>query len=92
MLTDARSSAPRPFHLMAKPTGAVCNLDCEYCFYLAKESRCPGSDFRIPDDILKHYVAGLLEVGKDADAVTAWYAKNRPEISLAAAHHSGGAP
>ena len=60
VLTDARSSAPRPFHLMAKPTGAVCNLDCEYCFYLAKESLYPGSDFRMPDDMLERYVAGLL--------------------------------
>lgn len=25
--------ARRPFHLLAKPTGAVCNLDCKYCFY-----------------------------------------------------------
>ena len=60
VLKEARSSAPRPFHLMAKPTGAVCNLDCEYCFYLAKESLYPGSDFRMPDDILERYVAGLL--------------------------------
>ena len=29
------SVAPPPaFHLLAKPTGAVCNLDCSYCFYL----------------------------------------------------------
>jgi uncharacterized protein len=82
VLTDARSSAPRPFHLMAKPTGAVCNLDGEYCFYLAKEPLYPGSDFRMPDDILEQY----------DDAVTAWYAKNRPEVSLAPAHPSGGAP
>ena len=25
------------FHLLAKPTGAVCNLDCDYCFFLSKE-------------------------------------------------------
>lgn len=61
MLTDARGAAPRPFHLMAKPTGAVCNLDCEYCFYLAKESLYPGSDFRMPDEVLERYVAGLLQ-------------------------------
>jgi len=23
--------APLAFHLLAKPTGAVCNLDCAYC-------------------------------------------------------------
>ena len=24
-------NAPDYFHVMAKPTGAICNLDCEYC-------------------------------------------------------------
>ena len=27
--------APLAFHVMAKPTGAICNLDCEYCFFLS---------------------------------------------------------
>ena len=22
------------FHIMAKPIGPICNLDCKYCFYL----------------------------------------------------------
>lgn len=26
------------FHLMAKPSGPACNLDCTYCFYLDKEA------------------------------------------------------
>jgi uncharacterized protein len=26
------------FHLMAKPSGPACNLDCTYCFYLEKEA------------------------------------------------------
>ena len=26
------------FHVMAKPTGARCNLRCDYCFFLEKES------------------------------------------------------
>ena len=34
--------APLAFHVMAKPTGAVCNLDCEYCFFLSKEMLYPG--------------------------------------------------
>ena len=37
---------PRAFHLLAKPTGAVCNLDCSYCFFLSKEMLYPGS--RLP--------------------------------------------
>ena len=39
--------APLVFHVMAKPTGAVCNLDCEYCFFLSKEMLYPGSRFRM---------------------------------------------
>ena len=39
--------APAAFHMMAKPTGAVCNLDCEYCFFLSKEMLYPGSRFRM---------------------------------------------
>ena len=23
----------RQFHVMAKPAGSTCNLDCKYCFY-----------------------------------------------------------
>jgi len=28
-------------HVMAKPTGSVCNIDCSYCFYLEKEALYP---------------------------------------------------
>ena len=26
------------FHILAKPIGPICNLDCHYCFYLDRES------------------------------------------------------
>ncbi len=29
------------FHVLAKPIGPICNLDCKYCFYLEKESLYP---------------------------------------------------
>ena len=45
------SEAPVPaFHVMAKPTGARCNLRCDYCFFLEKEDLYPGSDFRMRDE------------------------------------------
>ena len=40
-------NAPEAFHLLAKPTGAACNLDCAYCFFLDKEMLYPGSKFRM---------------------------------------------
>src|SRR3954465_14269732 len=42
---------PTAFHVMAKPTGAICNLDCEYCFFLSKEMLYPGSRFRMAEEL-----------------------------------------
>jgi uncharacterized protein len=55
------ADAPRAFHVLAKPTGAVCNLDCSYCFFLSKEMLYPGSRFRMADDMLEQYVRQLVE-------------------------------
>jgi uncharacterized protein len=38
---------------MAKPTGASCNLDCKYCFFLSKEKLYPNSELRMIDEVLK---------------------------------------
>ena len=47
--------APLGFHLMAKPIGPVCNLPCEYCFYLEKEALFPDDEkFRMTDAVFPH--------------------------------------
>ena len=28
----------KPIHIMAKPHGPICNLDCTYSYYLEKEN------------------------------------------------------
>lgn len=49
------------FHVMAKPTGALCNLDCHYCYYLEKERLYPpGEAFRMPPAIVEAYVRQYL--------------------------------
>jgi uncharacterized protein len=63
---------PRPFHLLAKPTGAVCNLDCTYCFFLSKEMLYPGSRFRMADEVLEAYVRQLLESQPGPEVSVAW--------------------
>src|SRR5207342_695070 len=77
MVTDAslltHPDAPPAFHLLAKPTGAICNLDCEYCFFLSKEMLYPGSRFRMADDLLETYLRQLIEAHARAPEVTvAW--------------------
>lgn len=65
--------APAAFHLLAKPTGAVCNLDCAYCFFLSKELLYPGSRFRMADELLETYVRQLVEAHTGAPIVEfAW--------------------
>jgi uncharacterized protein len=65
--------APPAFHLLAKPTGAICNLDCTYCFFLSKEMLYPGSRFRMADDLLETYLQQLIEAHARAPEVAvAW--------------------
>jgi uncharacterized protein len=64
--------APPTFHLLAKPTGAVCNLDCKYCFYLPKERLYPGSRFRMTDDVLEAYIKQLVESHRTPKVTVAW--------------------
>jgi len=48
----------KPFHIMAKPHGPICNLNCTYCYYLEKENlyASSGRDFRMADDVLETYI------------------------------------
>ncbi len=65
--------APPAFHVMAKPTGAVCNLDCEYCFFLSKEMLYPGSRFRMAEQLQETYIRQLLEAHAGTpEVVGAW--------------------
>ncbi len=63
---------PPAFHLLAKPSGAVCNLDCAYCFFLSKELLYPGSRFRMADEMLETYLRQLIEAHQTPEVAVAW--------------------
>jgi len=69
MTTAARPSA---FHILAKPSGAVCNLDCKYCFYLDKEELYPQSNFRMSSEVMETYVRQLLEAHQAPVVSLSW--------------------
>ncbi len=69
---DSVPNAPPAFHLLAKPTGATCNLDCAYCFFLSKEMLYPGSRFRMADALLEEYIRQLIEAHQTPDVQVAW--------------------
>jgi uncharacterized protein len=70
--TQSPQAPPASFHLLAKPTGAICNLNCQYCFFLAKEQLYPGSSFRMADDLLETYIQQLLAAHRTPEVTVAW--------------------
>jgi uncharacterized protein len=66
------SNAPNYFHVLAKPTGAICNLDCKYCFFLSKEMLYPGSRFRMADELLETYIRQTIESQRAPEVSIAW--------------------
>jgi uncharacterized protein len=72
LINPIPSNAPRAFHLLAKPTGATCNLDCKYCFFLSKELLYPDSRFRMTDEVLDTYIRELLEAHQEPEVTIAW--------------------
>jgi len=63
---------PAAFHVMLKPRGAICNLDCSYCYFLAKEMMYPGSRFRMADDLLENYTRQYIEAQRVPEVTFAW--------------------
>jgi uncharacterized protein len=62
MQTNNRSDSPPPgIHVVAKPIGPTCNLNCEYCFYLEKQALFgPDEKYRMSDDVLRAYIANYI--------------------------------
>ena len=63
---------PPSFHLLAKPSGAACNIDCTYCFFLSKEALYPGEQSRMSAATLEEYIRQLLEAHRTPRVTVAW--------------------
>jgi uncharacterized protein len=67
-----RAWSPDAFHVLAKPTGAICNLGCSYCFFLDKEELYEGSRFHMSDEVLDRYIRQLIEAHSSPVVTIAW--------------------
>lgn len=61
-----------PFVAVTKPTGAACNLDCTYCFFLSKELLYDEAGQRMTEETLDAYVKGYLDDQPDGEVTFAW--------------------
>jgi len=60
------------FHLLVKPAGALCNLNCRYCFYLPKEDIYQGSSFYMSGKMMKKYISQLIDSHKTREVNLSW--------------------
>lgn len=57
---------------MLKPRGAICDLDCTYCYYLEKEQLYSGSSFRMTDEVLEAFTRQYIESQASPEVVFGW--------------------
>jgi uncharacterized protein len=64
--------SPPGVHILAKPTGAICNLGCSYCFFLDKEALYEGDAFHMSDETLEAYIRSLIDFHRTPQVTVAW--------------------
>jgi len=63
LFSDAlKLKRPNAFHVMLKPAGPLCNLNCTYCYYLEKRKLYPGvKKFGMTDELLENFTREFIE-------------------------------
>ncbi|GAB2649256.1 anaerobic sulfatase maturase [Vibrio panuliri] len=67
--------ASKRLHVMAKPIGAACNIDCTYCYYLSKQDLLEykkGCSPVMSDETLETYIRQYIAGQNTAEIVFSW--------------------
>jgi len=68
-----RGKPLKRMHVMVKPTGSLCNLDCSYCYYLSKQELLGKPEqWRISDDVLETFIRQYFEGQNCKEIVFSW--------------------
>lgn len=77
---QASGNGVRRYHVMVKPIGSLCNLNCTYCYYLHKEQLLgSNSNFRMSDEVLETHIRQYIE-GQDGDEVVFSWQGGEPTL------------
>ena len=64
----------KPVYIMLKPIGSVCNLACEYCYYLEKSKFYPDVKNHImTDQILEKFIKEYMECQTMQEVLFTWH-------------------
>ncbi|MCC6534547.1 MAG: anaerobic sulfatase maturase [Burkholderiales bacterium] len=62
------------FQVLAKPLGAVCNLDCSYCYYLRSRDLYPAApSMRMDERLLESYIVQHIEACPTKAILFSWH-------------------
>lgn len=72
------------FHAMIKPSGAECNIDCDYCFYLHKTELLDHQPHaRMSDETLEQHIRQYIEGQTGEEVVFSWQGGEPTLVGLA---------
>ncbi|SHO53283.1 anaerobic sulfatase maturase [Desulfopila aestuarii] len=64
---------PQGIHIVAKPAGPACNLNCAYCFYLEKSALyADRRDYRMSDEVLGTFIRSYIETQPTPEVEFVW--------------------
>lgn len=64
----------RPLYIMTKPVGAICNLTCDYCYYLEKSKLYQESPKHImSDELLEKFIKEYIESQTMPQVLFTWH-------------------
>lgn len=72
LTVTSKASVPAAFHVTVKPRGAICNLDCKYCYFLRKQQLYAGGSFSMDMDVLEEYTRQYIQAQRVPEVTFAW--------------------
>lgn len=64
----------RPMYIMAKPAGALCNLRCEYCYYLEKAKLYPDDPRHVmSEELLERFIGQYIGAQSMPSVLFTWH-------------------
>lgn len=67
----------RPLYVMSKPVSSMCNLNCEYCYYLEKANLYRKDDkaarFTMSDELLERFIREYIESQTMPQVLFTWH-------------------
>ncbi|MFT4073061.1 MAG: anaerobic sulfatase-maturation protein [Dysgonamonadaceae bacterium] len=74
MMSSFATPFSHPLYVMLKPIGAVCNLRCNYCYYLEKKNLYPDSkNFVMSELVLEEFIEQYMNSQTTRQILFTWH-------------------